>query len=128
MFRLIKIENGSTEILDASGSKDYIDIAFKDYVFNNASNGDEYTCVDFENLVEQGYENIGSYKIEIDDVSKMTEKEFVACDGLVCIHCHSEEVDPSMTEMNEGYVSRTLTCDICGNETVEQFTLTGFED
>jgi len=128
LYRLIKTENEKVEVLNASANEDRIIGFFKDYVFNSASNGDEYTPCDFEAIVEQGYERIGSYEISFDSVSEMTESDFLSRGGNVCIHCHSDDVEQGPLLMEDGYVSRDLTCNICDNVTTEQFTLAGYED
>ena len=128
MFRLIKIEDGITEVLKANEDEYLIEKALQETVFNCASNGDEYTCGDFEAIVEQGYERIGNYKLEIDEVSKLSDIELVNREGGICAHCHSDETDPCMPEMDEGYITRVLNCEICNEETIEVYTLTGSED
>ena len=128
MYRLLKTENGNVEIVSATGGRDRILEWFKDYVFNHASNGEEYTPCDFDAIVEQGYDNIGPYKISFDEVSLMKEEEFVARNGGVCRHCHSDDVEPGSLLMEDGYVSRELTCNICNETTTEQYTLAGYED
>jgi len=125
MYRLIKEKDGRIEVLNASEDKDKMLDALETYVSEHASNGDEYTSCDFEAIREQESENIGSYTISVDSVYLMTDEEIVAAGGGVCAHCHSDETDPSMPEMDEGFITRNINCLICGEDTEEVYSLTG---
>ena len=126
MYRLIKEEDGQKEIISATGGQDRIHEWFKDYIFMHASNGEDYTHDDYQKCIDQGYERIGSYKISISEVSMMKEKEFISCGGGVCIHCHSDDVEPEELIMEDGYVSRNIECNICGESTKETYNLSGY--
>jgi hypothetical protein len=128
MFRLVKIENDNTEILFASEDETLALSHLIDYVVSSASNGDEYTSCDIDRITEQRFENIGSYRIEVDEVSILTDSEIVARGGGVCAHCHSDDTDPDTLSMDDGFITRDLTCNICNQLTVEQYVLTGIEE
>lgn len=130
MFRLLKIntETGDRpEVFDVNKNESQILLRFVNIVLDHASNSDDYTCGDIEAMKENREERVGSYIYKIDEVDKLTDKEIVAAGGGVCAHCHSDQTNGHTCEMNEGYVERTIDCDICGKETVEQYSLSGVE-
>ena len=127
MFRLIKKENGEVTVLKASESEskilDYLCVA----VIDHASNGDEYTPRDLENLREAKSEQVGPVVYAVDEVQKLTDSEIVKLGGGICAHCHSSETSDGDLAMQPSYVERIIDCDICGEETVEQYILNGIE-
>lgn len=130
MHRLIKITDGSekVEILAASTNLDLILTKLVDYVVEHASNGDEYTSEDRSAIKYQERERIGDYTICVDHPSKLTDAKIVSRGGGVCAHCGSDETDPSMPEMEDGYITRMLHCETCGLDTEEIYSLSGTRD
>lgn len=128
MFRLVKIQNVNTEIISAGEDEEGLLIDLKIYVREHASNGDEYTSCDLEAIAEQRYEKIGDYKVEVDEVSILTDDEIVARGGGVCAHCHSDETNPEGLVMDEGFVTRKVTCELCKGVTNETYTLSGINE
>jgi len=133
MYRLLKTEAGlAPEILIVEELEDDIIDAAVKRILEHASNGDEYTSGDIEALREQMREdqksNVGPVIYSIDNVSKMTDEEIAAAGGGVCQHCHSDQTDPSTPEMDEGYITRLLTCEVCSEETIEYYPLKGTQD
>ena len=98
------------------------------YVVEHASNGEEYTSSDLEAVRDSQSEGIGDYVIYVDHVNTLADDQLVLKGGGVCAHCHSDNVEASVPEMNEGYISRKLTCNVCNNATVEAYVFIGMEE
>ena len=127
MYRVVKIKDGVKTVVSVSESEEKILDKLCEAVLEHVSNGDEYTTCDLEKIREVKSESIGLWLYEVDEVLKLTDKEIVAAGGGVCAHCHSDETSEGSLSMQCGYVERIIDCDICGEETVEQYTLSGIE-
>ena len=130
MYRLIKTsKDGSLEdVIAANVSEDIILDKLVKYVVEHASNGEEYTSSDLEAVRDSQSEGIGDYVIYVDHVNTLADDQLVLKGGGVCAHCHSDNVEASVPEMNEGYISRKLTCNVCNNATVEAYVFIGMEE
>jgi len=125
MFRLIKNTNEQIEVLKTSEDEDKLLDSLQNYVVNHASNGDEYSMCDLDNVRENRQEHIGNYIVSVDEVSTLTDEEIINHGGGVCAVCHSDDTKPSMPLMNEGYITRSLCCNVCGSTTDEFYSLSG---
>jgi len=100
---------------------------FANRILEHASNGDEYSSDDIEGMKESRSERVGPVLYEVSEVSTLTDEEIVSRGGGVCSHCHSDETNGQECEMKEGYIERIVDCNICGKETIEQYTLEGIK-
>ena len=129
MFRILKEENNQPlEVLYTATNEENILDLLVDVSLSHATNANDYTNEDISHIKEQQKTVIGSTTYSVDNVSPMTDEEIVACGGGVCKHCHSStDVDIGTPTMEDGYITRILTCEICDGETIEVYSLTGSE-
>ncbi len=126
MYRVMKVTRGvKEEVLFANSHKEVVLDTFVDSVLESASNGEDYTQDDIEEIRESESEVIGKCRFYIDEVKDMTAEEFEGAEGGVCVSCHSDNVDAGELAMDNGFVTRKLICNVCDNETIETYTLNG---
>lgn len=130
MFRLTKTDyqSGKTEILRTSEDEELMLDALCDHVRDNFSNGDEFSCGDFEAIRDERREGCGAYEIKVDEVDALSDEEIVDIGGGVCSHCHSTDVDCEEPVFDEdARITREVVCNVCGNSTIEKYALVGLD-
>ncbi len=56
----------------------------------------------------------------------MTADEYLKADGGVCPCCRGTNIEGEGVDINHGGASQACTCDDCGAEWVDHYTLAGF--
>ncbi|WP_199097179.1 hypothetical protein [Dyella sp. ASV21] len=56
----------------------------------------------------------------------MTQSEYLTVRGTQCPYCHSQDVEGSEVDINEGGATQEIGCNTCNAEWIDTYTLTGY--
>lgn len=128
MFRVIKKNRSNLEFICVNNANECLDgliFDFETYVKQNFNFPSQITQDEVSDFKNTQILSIEDYIFEIDEVAELSDEEIVACEGGVCMHCHSDYVSADGLSIEDGYINKILTCMVCDQETLERYDLAG---
>jgi len=136
MFRLIeKKSSGGIKVINASSDKNDMIDNLLTKVSNNFLKRGKYCSTVLGESIESFETRVSALMYYLDSVDQvvfmveefkeLTDRDIVAAGGGVCKCCGSDNTEASMPKMNEGFITRNITCNVCFNDTDEYYPLAG---